>query len=59
MPVRHGEGKFFAQEDMLTELFQRRQVVLQYATPAGDLAQGRFPDNPNGSLRDIAGYLRR
>ena len=55
LPVRHGEGKFFAQEDLLTELFQRRQVVMQYATPAGELAQGRFPDNPNGSLRDIAG----
>ncbi|MBM4289370.1 MAG: phosphoribosylformylglycinamidine synthase I [Deltaproteobacteria bacterium] len=55
LPVRHGEGKFFAPEEVLTELFQRKQVVLQYATPAGDLAQGRFPDNPNGSLRDIAG----
>ncbi len=55
LPVRHGEGKFFAQEDVLTELFNRKQVVLQYATPAGDLAQGRFPHNPNGSLRDIAG----
>jgi phosphoribosylformylglycinamidine synthase I len=55
LPVRHGEGRFFAQEDLLTELFQRRQVVLQYATPDGELAQGRFPFNPNGSLRDIAG----
>lgn len=55
LPVRHGEGKFFAPDDLLDELFHQRQVVLQYATPAGDLAQGRFPHNPNGSLRDIAG----
>jgi phosphoribosylformylglycinamidine synthase subunit PurQ / glutaminase len=45
LPVRHGEGKFFAQEDLLAELFQRRQVVLQYAAPDGELAQGRFPFN--------------
>jgi phosphoribosylformylglycinamidine synthase I len=55
LPVRHGEGKFFARDDVLRELFNRKQVVFQYATPSGDLAEGRFPDNPNGSLRDIAG----
>ncbi len=55
LPVRHGEGKFFAQDDVLTELFHRKQVVFQYASTSGDLAEGHFPDNPNGSLRDIAG----
>jgi len=55
LPVRHGEGKFYAPEEVLTALFQNKQVVLQYATPTGELAQGRFPANPNGSLRDIAG----
>jgi phosphoribosylformylglycinamidine synthase I len=55
LPVRHGEGKFYAPEEVITALFHKKQVVLQYATPAGELAQGRFPHNPNGSLRDIAG----
>jgi phosphoribosylformylglycinamidine synthase I len=55
LPVRHGEGKFYAPEEVVTALFQNRQVVFQYATPQGELAQGRFPHNPNGSLRDIAG----
>ncbi|AEB09700.1 phosphoribosylformylglycinamidine synthase I [Desulfobacca acetoxidans] len=55
LPIRHGEGKFYAPDDLLAELFARKQVALQYATPQGDLAQGRFPHNPNGSLRDIAG----
>ncbi len=55
LPVRHGEGKFYAPEEVVTALFQNKQVVLQYATPTGELAQGRFPANPNGSLRDIAG----
>ncbi len=55
LPVRHGEGKFFAPSDILAELFAGELVVLQYANRAGELAHGRFPDNPNGSLGDIAG----
>lgn len=55
LPIRHAEGKFFAPPEILEELFAQQQVVLQYTTPAGELAQGHFPDNPNGALRDIAG----
>lgn len=55
LPVRHAEGKFYAPEEIIAELFARKQVVLQYARPDGELAQGQFPYNPNGSLRDIAG----
>lgn len=55
LPVRHGEGKFFAPPEVRAELFARQQVVFQYATPEGHPAHGRFPDNPNGSLDDIAG----
>jgi len=55
LPIRHGEGKFFAREKVLQRLFDEKQVVFQYATPQGELAEGTFPFNPNGSLRDIAG----
>jgi phosphoribosylformylglycinamidine synthase subunit PurQ / glutaminase len=55
LPVRHGEGKFLAADQDLTELFQQNQVVFQYADPEGNEADGRYPLNPNGSLRDIAG----
>jgi len=55
LPVRHGEGKFFADEQVLDRLFSQGQVVFQYAGPDGGLADGVFPHNPNGSLRDIAG----
>ena len=54
-PVRHGEGKFYADKDTLDRLHENNQIALQYAGPDGNLAQGRFPYNPNGSLRDIAG----
>jgi len=55
LPIRHGEGKFFAPGPVLAELADRGQIVLKYATPSGKAAMGRFPHNPNGSLLDIAG----
>ncbi len=55
LPIRHGEGKFFALPEVIQRLVDQQQVVLQYATPAGELARGRFPYNPNGSVHDIAG----
>lgn len=55
LPVRHGEGKFFAEKEVIDELFENHQVTMQYVDTQGNLAQGRWPLNPNGSLCDIAG----
>jgi phosphoribosylformylglycinamidine synthase I len=55
LPVRHGEGKFFASPEVISRLIEKRQVVFQYATPEGNPAEGKFPYNPNGSVHDIAG----
>jgi phosphoribosylformylglycinamidine synthase I len=55
LPVRHGEGKFYADPGVLSTLQQNGQIALQYALPTGVLADGRFPENPNGSALDIAG----
>ncbi len=55
LPVRHGEGKFYAEPGTLVRLIENEQVVLRYALSDGSPAQGRFPENPNGSLEDIAG----
>lgn len=55
LPVRHGEGKFFAEPDVVRKLSEQGQVILRYATPDGKPANGAFPYNPNGSLDDIAG----
>ena len=54
-PVAHGEGRFFAEDATLDALERQDQVVFQYASPAGGPARVRFPENPNGSVRDIAG----
>ena len=55
LPIRHGEGKFYADPEVLQELQHQGQVVFRYALPSGAPAEGRFPENPNGSLLDIAG----
>jgi len=45
IPVKHGEGCWFADPDLLGELETNRQIVLRYATG----------DNPNGAVADVAG----
>jgi phosphoribosylformylglycinamidine synthase len=46
IPVKHGEGCFFADADLLRELDEAGQIVLRYDG-----------DNPNGSLADVAGLV--
>lgn len=55
LPVRHGEGKFISSEADMERLFEAGQVVVQYADQDAKEAQGRWPENPNGSMRDVAG----
>jgi phosphoribosylformylglycinamidine synthase subunit PurQ / glutaminase len=55
LPVRHGEGKFYAPQGVLNQLQENNQAALFYTLPSGEKAEGRFPHNPNGSLLDIAG----
>jgi phosphoribosylformylglycinamidine synthase I len=55
LPIRHGEGKFYANENVLRQLKENDQIVFQYSKTADQLAAGEYPYNPNGSLSDIAG----
>lgn len=55
LPVRHGEGKFIADQAVIDRLVNQHQVVCRYARPDGSPAKGSFPANPNGSIDDIAG----
>ena len=55
LPIRHGEGKFYAEKPVIIRLLEENQVVLRYAGSEGNPAGGSFPSNPNGSLEDIAG----
>ncbi len=55
LPVRHGEGKFYAGKTTIDRLIDDNQVVLRYAMSDGKPADQKFPFNPNGSVYDIAG----
>ena len=54
LPVAHGEGNFKADEELCDRLFNEGLVVFQYADLNGNPTMD-FPDNPNGSMRGIAG----
>lgn len=54
LPIRHGEGKFICLPEVMTKLESKNQVALRYATKGGGLAGGVYPDNPNGSMGDVA-----
>jgi phosphoribosylformylglycinamidine synthase subunit PurQ / glutaminase len=45
IPVKHGEGSWYADDELLHELESRRQIVLRYAQPV------------NGSRADVAGIV--
>ncbi len=46
VPVKHGEGCWYADEELVTQLEDRGQIVLRYDG-----------DNPNGSVGDVAGVI--
>ena len=48
IPVKHGEGCFFADADLLAALDEAGQIVLRYDEV-----------NPNGSIDDIAGVVNQ
>jgi phosphoribosylformylglycinamidine synthase len=47
IPVKHGEGCWFADDELLEQLESTGQVALRYG-------QG---SNPNGSVADVAGVI--
>ena len=56
LPIAHGEGKFVPKDEAVRRsLWEDDQVAFTYAKPDGSPAGGALPDNPNGSIDDIAG----
>lgn len=52
IPIAHGEGRYYADEETLNRLENNNQVILRYCNEQGEITP---PSNPNGSLRNIAG----
>src|SRR5699024_8672508 len=56
IPVAHGEGRYFANPEVLEELETNNQVVFRYCNESG-LEEGKI--NPNGSVNNIAGICNK
>src|SRR3990170_8582802 len=52
IPIAHGEGNYFAPQDVLGKITQNTQVVFRYCDEKGRVTPG---SNPNGSIENIAG----
>lgn len=56
IPVKHGEGCYYADAVTLEQLRNNRQILLRYADAKGKPAAAA---NPNGSLDNIAGICNK
>ncbi len=52
LPIAHGEGSYFADEETLWALNANNQILLRYSDAEGEITAEA---NPNGSLENIAG----
>lgn len=48
IPIAHGEGNYYCDDETLKELEANKQIVFTYAS-----------ENPNGSVADIAGIINK
>lgn len=56
VPIAHGEGNYFADEDTLKMLEDNNQIAFKYSSINGDTD---ITINPNGSRQNIAGILNK
>lgn len=52
IPVAHGEGNYFADEETLKRLNDKGQILFRYCDAGGNITGDA---NPNGSVQNIAG----
>jgi phosphoribosylformylglycinamidine synthase len=54
VPISHGEGNYFADQETLDSLEREGRVVFRFTTADGEVTDEA---NPNGSLNNIAGII--
>jgi phosphoribosylformylglycinamidine synthase len=52
IPIKHGEGAYFADAETLAGMEERGQIALRYCDAAGSVSEAT---NPNGAVDQIAG----
>ena len=56
IPIAHGEGRFYANDQLLDEMESAGQVLWKYCDAEGNITA---ESNPNGSTRGIAGICNK
>jgi phosphoribosylformylglycinamidine synthase I len=56
VPIAHGEGRYYAEEDVLNEMEANGQIMFRYCDEKGNIGA---VSNPNGTTRNIAGISNK
>lgn len=56
IPIAHGEGRFFASDDKIKELYDNDQILFKYSSKSGEISSEY---NPNGAIDSIAGISNK
>jgi phosphoribosylformylglycinamidine synthase len=56
IPVAHGEGNYFADDDTIAEMEAEDRIAFRYCDESGNVSEEA---NPNGSKGNIAGILNK
>jgi phosphoribosylformylglycinamidine synthase subunit PurQ / glutaminase len=56
IPIAHGEGNYFIDQEGLKALADNQQIIFRYVDQNGDITPEA---NPNGSLDNIAGIINK
>ena len=54
IPIAHGEGNYYCDDDTLKKLKDQDRIIFRYVSEDGRVTE---EDNPNGSRENIAGIL--
>ncbi|MBF0273594.1 MAG: phosphoribosylformylglycinamidine synthase subunit PurQ [Nitrospinae bacterium] len=55
-PIAHGEGKFYADDEVIKELEDNDSIIFRYSNKKGEVSG---ETNPNGSRHNIAGICNK
>jgi phosphoribosylformylglycinamidine synthase subunit PurQ / glutaminase len=56
IPIAHGEGNYFASDEIIKSLEDNDQIVFKYCDKSGEITP---ESNPNGALYNIAGIINK
>ena len=56
IPISHGEGNYFANDDTIKDLEENKRILFKYSSISGNITKA---SNPNGSTNNIAGIINK